>query len=121
MILQKNEFRGHHGEKSSVSFVFCVIGSGLIAIICYSKLNDFVRVEKDKIQIQAEIGDVRCATEEVHRSQASAEKQNKNLLLSLNDVNKRIEEHNCNMVNLEAVRRRLTTENADLLSQLQVR
>ena len=62
---------------------------------------------------------MRCATEEVHRSQASAEKQNKNLLMSLNDVNKRIEEHNCNMVNLEAVRRRLTTENADLLSQLQ--
>ena len=85
------------------------------------KSLNFVRVEKDKIQIQAEIGDVRCATEEVHRSQASAEKQNKNLLLSLNDVNKRIEEHNCNMVNLEAVRRRLTTENADLLSQLQVR
>ena len=81
----------------------------------------FFRVEKDKIQIQAEIGDVRSATEEVHRSQASAEKQNKNLMLSLNDVNKRIEEHNCNMVNLEAVRRRLTTENADLLSQLQVR
>merc|ERR1719234_599683 len=77
------------------------------------------KVEKDKIQIQAEIGDVRCATEEVHRSQASAEKQNKNLLMSLNEVNKRIEEHNCNMVNLEAVRRRLTTENADLLSQLQ--
>ena len=66
------------------------------------------------------MGDVRSATDEVHRSQASAEKQNKNLLLSFNDVNKRIAEHNCNMVNLEALRRRLTTEKADLLSQLQV-
>ena len=77
------------------------------------------KVEKDKVQIQAEIADVRNATEEVHRSKASAEKNQKNLMTSLNDLNKRMEEHKCTMVNMESVRRRMTTENADLLSQLQ--
>ena len=77
------------------------------------------RVDKDKVQIAAEIADVRNATEEVNRSRASAEKSHKTLMTSLNDLNKRIEEHKCNMVNMESVRRRMTAENADLLSQLQ--
>ena len=77
------------------------------------------RVEKDKVQIAAEIADVRNATEEVQRSKASAEKSQKNLSMTLNDLNKKIEEHKCNLVNMENVKRRLTSENADLLSQLQ--
>ena len=72
------------------------------------------------MQIAAETGDVRSATEEVARSKASAEKSHKTLLANLHDLNKRVEEGNCKMVNMEAQRRRMTTENADLLSQLQV-
>ena len=49
---------------------------------------------------------MRNATEEVQRSKASAEKSQKNLTLTLNDLNKRIEEHKCNLVNMENVRRR---------------
>merc|ERR1712077_55389 len=45
------------------------------------------KIEKDRNQITHEIQDVRAATEEIIRSKASAEKSNKNLLASLNEVN----------------------------------
>merc|ERR1711874_603097 len=73
----------------------------------------------DKIQIMAEISDVRAATDEVGRSKASAEKTYKNLLSTLNDLNKKVEESNLTLGDMEASKRRLTAENADLLRQLQ--
>merc|ERR1711950_9518 len=52
------------------------------------------KVEKDKSGINHEIQDVRTATDEIVRSKASAEKSNKNLIGSLNEVNKKVEEAN---------------------------
>ena len=70
-----------------------------------------VRVEQNKIKILAEI--------EVYRSKASAENSYRNLLNSLNDLNKKVEETNHHLGDLEAAQRRLTAENADVLRQLQ--
>merc|ERR1719187_1817198 len=77
------------------------------------------KIEKDKVQIIAEVADVRAATEEVGRSKASAEKSYKSLLGQLNELNKRVEECGLNLGNMEQAKRRLTAENADLLRQLQ--
>merc|ERR1740123_1618559 len=77
------------------------------------------KVEQDKMKIIAEVGDVRAATDEVNRSKASAEKSYRNLLNTLNDLNKKVEEANLHLGDLEAFRRRLTAENADVLRQLQ--
>ena len=60
------------------------------------------KVEQDKNKIMAEIADVRAATDEVNRSKASAEKSYKNLMSGLNDLNKKIEETNLNLGDLEA-------------------
>merc|ERR1719297_524276 len=59
------------------------------------------KVEQDKIKILAEIADVRAATDEVNRSKASAEKSYRNLLNGLNDLNKKIEETNLNLGDME--------------------
>merc|ERR1719237_1963692 len=77
------------------------------------------KVEQDKMKIIAEVGDVRAATDEVNRSKASAVKSYRNLLNTLNDLNKKVEEANLHLGDLEAFRRRLTAENADVLRQLQ--
>ena len=68
-----------------------------------------------------EISDVRAATDEVGRSKASAEKSLRNLTNNLNDLNKKVEECNLNLGDMEQAKRRLTAENADLLRQLQVK
>ena len=81
--------------------------------------NYFPRIEKDKAQIMAEIQDVRAATDEVGRSKASAEKSLRNLTNTLNELNKKVEECNLNLGDMEQAKRRLTAENADLLRQLQ--
>ena len=67
----------------------------------------------------AEIQDVRAATDEVGRSKASAEKSLRNLTNTLNELNKKVEECNLNLGDMEQAKRRLTSENADLLRQLQ--
>merc|ERR1711976_965829 len=46
------------------------------------------KIDKDKQSIMAEISDARAATDEVVRSQASADKSNKNLVDNLNAINK---------------------------------
>merc|ERR1740128_1047432 len=66
-----------------------------------------------------EIADIRSATDEVARSKASAEKSYRNLLAHLNDLNKKNEESNLTLGDIEGGKRRLTAENADLLRQLQ--
>merc|ERR1719225_728266 len=77
------------------------------------------KIDKDKNQIIAEIADVRAATDEVSRSKASAEKTMRNLNNTLNELNKKVEECNLNLGDMEQFKRRLTAENADLLRQLQ--
>merc|ERR1712012_912266 len=66
-----------------------------------------------------EVQDVRAATDEIGRSKASAEKTNKNLITSLNDVNKKVEEANLTLGDFENAKRKLAAENSDLLRQLQ--
>merc|ERR1711990_862795 len=77
------------------------------------------KVSKDCSQIQNEIADVRAATDEVARSRASAEKSQRALAGTLNELTKKIEEVNLNLGDFEAGKRRITAENADLLRQLQ--
>jgi myosin heavy chain 6/7 len=50
---------------------------------------------------------------------ASAEKSLRNLVVQLNDLNKKVEEANLTLGDFEAGKRRITAENADLLRQLQ--
>merc|ERR1712140_91768 len=69
--------------------------------------------------INHEIQDVRTATDEIVRSKASAEKSNKNLLASLNEVNKKVEEANLTLGDFENNKRKIAAENGDLLRQLQ--
>merc|ERR1711970_1164178 len=77
------------------------------------------KVSKDCSQIQNEIADVRAATDEVARSRASAEKSQRALAGTLNELTKKIEEISLNLGDFEAGKRRITAENADLLRQLQ--
>merc|ERR1712088_1230557 len=53
------------------------------------------------------------------RSKASAEKSQRALTGTLNELTKKIEEVNLNLGDFEAGKRRITVENADLLRQLQ--
>merc|ERR1712223_884384 len=77
------------------------------------------KIEKDKTLLMHEIQDVRPGTDEITRSKASAEKSNKNLITSLNEVNKKVEEANLTIGDFENAKRKLAAENADLLRQLQ--
>merc|ERR1719323_516489 len=77
------------------------------------------KIEKDKGQLMHEIQDVRAATDEIVRSKASAEKSTKNLVGTLNEVNKKVEEANLTLGDMDGAKRKLAAENADLLRQLQ--
>merc|ERR1712061_677065 len=76
------------------------------------------KIEKDKSSINHEIIEVRAATDEISRSKASAEKSNKNLIASLNEVNKKVEESNLTIGDFDFAKRKITAENADLMRQL---
>merc|ERR1719158_2756432 len=76
------------------------------------------KIEKDKSQLMIEVQDVRAATDEIGRSKASAEKSNKNLIITLNEVNKKVEEANLTIGDFENAKRKIAAENADLLRQL---
>merc|ERR1711893_330462 len=65
--------------------------------------------------IQSEIADDRAAADEISRAKASSEKSNKNLLTTLNDLSKKVEEANMTLGDFESQKRRLAAENADLL------
>merc|ERR1712172_292138 len=73
------------------------------------------KIEKDKGKIMAEATDCRAATDEVARAKASAEKSNKLLSASLNELGKKVEEANMTLGDFESHKRRLAAENADLL------
>merc|ERR1712025_1136433 len=63
------------------------------------------KIEKDKSKINAEIQDAK----------ASSEKSNKNLLGTLNELSKKVEEANMTLGDFESQKRRLAAENGDLL------
>merc|ERR1712241_661379 len=77
------------------------------------------KVEKDKTVIMREIADARSAGDEVARSRASSEKSHKNLLNTLNEQAKKIEEATLNLNDIEGHKKKVSGENADLLRQLQ--
>merc|ERR1711970_1155136 len=73
------------------------------------------KIEKDKTHIMNEIADARAATDEVMRAQSSADKSNKNLSTTLNDISKKINEANLTLGDFEATKRKIAAENADLI------
>ena len=77
------------------------------------------KVEKDKTLIMREIADARAAVDEVNRSKAASEKTHRNLLSTLNDQSKKIEEATLTLNDMEGAKRKIAAENADLLRQLQ--
>merc|ERR1711881_145540 len=77
------------------------------------------KIEKDKTMIMHETADVRAATDEVNRSKAASEKSLRNLQGTLNELGKKIEEASLTLGDIEAGKRKLAAENADLLRQLQ--
>ena len=77
------------------------------------------KIEKDKTAIMHEIADARAATDEVARSKASSEKSLRNLQNTLNELGKKTEEANLTLGDIDASKRKLAAENADLLCHLQ--
>ena len=77
------------------------------------------KIDKDKNSINREIQDVRSATEEIIRSQASTEKSNKNLINNLNECNKKVEEANLTLGDIDNAKKKMALENSDLLRSLQ--
>merc|ERR1712193_165206 len=73
------------------------------------------KIDKDKSHIIHEISDARAATDEVNRACASADKSNKSLMTTLNEVNKKIGEANLTLGDFESSKRKIAAENADLL------
>merc|ERR1719323_1412295 len=73
------------------------------------------KIEKDKQIIMAEIADARAATEEVVRSQASADKANKNLVDTLNAINKKVDAANLTLGDFGMSKNKIANENGELL------
>merc|ERR1711890_107860 len=65
------------------------------------------KIDKDKTHILHEVADARAATDEVTRAQASADKTNKNLVTTLNDVNKKVEEANLTLGDIEQSKKKI--------------
>ena len=82
-------------------------------------LSVLFRIDRDKSMIQTEISDLRMATEEVNRSKAAAEKQNRTLTGNLNDLNKKVEAISLTLADIEHYKRKMEAENGDLLLQLE--
>merc|ERR1719437_141871 len=73
------------------------------------------KIEKDKQVIMMEISDARAATEEVARSQASADKSNKNLVDQLNAINKKVDAANLTLGDFGMAKNKIANENGELL------
>merc|ERR1719166_327022 len=73
------------------------------------------KIEKDKQTIMAEINDARAATEEVMRSQASADKANKALVEQLNAINKKVDAANLTLGDFAMAKNKIANENGELL------
>merc|ERR1719449_437115 len=68
------------------------------------------KIEKDKQIIMAEIADARAATEEVVRSQASADKANKGLVDTLNAANKKVDAANLTLGDFGMSKNKIASE-----------
>merc|ERR1712218_400563 len=73
------------------------------------------KIEKDKQTIMAEMNDARAATEEVMRSQASADKSNKALLETLNAINKKVDAAMLTLGDFAMTKNKIANENGELL------
>merc|ERR1712223_1674314 len=73
------------------------------------------KIEKDKQTIMAEMNDARAATEEVVRSQASADKSNKALVETLNAINKKLDAANLTIGDFAMMKNKIANENGELL------
>merc|ERR1711971_867869 len=73
------------------------------------------KIDKDKQTIMAEIADARAATEEVVRSQASADKSNKALVETLNAINKKLDAANLTIGDFAMMKNKFANENGELL------
>ena len=89
-----------------------------MSFFCLSFKIYFLRIDRDKAIIGEEISDLRVAVEEVNRSKASAEKQNKHLDNTLNDINKKVDALTLSLSDIEHSKRKIEAENGDLLHQL---
>merc|ERR1719419_1197550 len=76
------------------------------------------KIDKDKQSIMAEISDARAATDEVVRSQASADKSNKNLVDNLNAINKKVDAANLTLGDFGASKNKLAKAKSALAAQL---
>merc|ERR1712117_476533 len=73
------------------------------------------KIEKDKVLIMNEIADARAATDEVMRSQASADMSNKKMLETLNAINKKVDDANLTLGDFASSKNKIACENSDLL------
>merc|ERR1712123_253003 len=73
------------------------------------------KIDKDKVVIMGEIADVRAATDEVMRAQASADKNNHYLLDQLNATNKKVDAAALTLGDYNASKNKIANENGDLL------
>merc|ERR1711988_1501078 len=73
------------------------------------------KIDKDKQTIMAEIADARAATDEVVRSQASADKANKSLVETLNAINKKLDAANLTIGDFAMMKNKIANENGELL------
>merc|ERR1712106_659502 len=73
------------------------------------------KIDKDKVVIMGEISDVRAATDEVMRAQASADKNNHYLLDQLNGTNKKVDAAALTLGDYNASKNKIANENGDLL------
>merc|ERR1711963_731381 len=73
------------------------------------------KIDKDKQSIMAEISDARAATDEVGRSQAAADKANKNLVDTLNAINKKVDAANLTLGDFGMSKNKIANENSELL------
>merc|ERR1712128_304657 len=73
------------------------------------------KIDKDKVVIMGEISDVRAATDEVMRAQASADKNNHYLLDQLNAINKKVDAAALTLGDYNASKNKIANENGDLL------
>merc|ERR1719216_611422 len=73
------------------------------------------KIEKDKVLIMNEIADARAATDEVMRTQASADMSNKKMLEGLNAINKKVDNANLTLGDFASSKNKIACENSDLL------
>ena len=73
------------------------------------------KIMKDKVLIMNEITDARAATDEMMRSQASADMSNKKMLETLNAINKQVDNANLTLGDFASNKNKISCENSDLL------